>query len=73
MIVLIDSNDRDIIEKICTKNEYPFRFFTNEENPDAMQVEIEFSKGVDMSAKFAYHLGREVQTERFERMMKRIL
>lgn len=73
MITFVEKKDKDIMEKCCAKFDYTCRFFTIENNETTLQVEIEWSKGVDIPAKYAYHLGRDVQMEVFERMMNKIL
>lgn len=72
MIIAIDKRDVDHIEKVCTTLDYSYRFFTNESNPDMLQVEIEWSKGVELPPSYSYHLGRMIETYVFGEMMKKI-
>lgn len=62
MIITIDKKDVEHIQKVCTTLDYSYRFFTNESNPDMLQVEVEWIKGEELKPTYAYHFGRMVET-----------
>lgn len=73
MIITIDKKDVEYIEKVCATLDYSFRFFTNENNPEIMQAEIQWTDGVELKPQYAYHFGRMVETYVFQAMMNKIL
>jgi hypothetical protein len=73
MIVSINKNDVEHIEKVCASMDYSCRFFTNENNPLMMKAEIQWSDGVELKPSYAYHFGRMVETYVFQEMMNKHL
>jgi hypothetical protein len=73
MIIHADIKDKEHIEKVCAILDYSYRFFTNETNDTMLMAEVEWSKGVDLTAAHAYHFGRMVETYSIEVIMKKLI
>ena len=63
MIVKIEKEESEVIEKICAIFDLKCRIFTMENNPSLVQCEVTHADGSDIESHTAFHLAQAVQTK----------
>lgn len=71
MIIKLDKLDIEMCKKTVAEHDYTCTFFTMENNPNTVQVEIRWD-GRELTPTLAYHFGRMLQMAVEERMQDKI-
>lgn len=71
MILTIDKRDIELFEKVCALKSFDITRYTKERNANMIALEVTHH-GEELSLHGAFYLGRDVQQEIDERLMKRV-
>lgn len=71
MIRTIDKKDLEIFQKVCALKNYDISTYTIESNAKMITLDITYRRR-ELTADDAFYLGRDVQQEIDERLMKRV-
>lgn len=71
MIRTIDKEHLDIYRKVCALQNYDIELYTTESNAKMIALDITYRRQ-ELTVDSAFYLGRDVQQEIDERLMKRV-